>query len=70
MFYMNPISGYLGKITTEALSVQFPVLDGPWELVAWYLVYSHPIYFSHEYGVASDRLTAWLVKMIGNPDIS
>lgn len=62
-------SVYLCKIAAEALAVRCPVLEGPWETVAWFVTRLSNDYFSHDYGVASDRLSIWVISVIGDPDL-
>ncbi|CAL4111070.1 unnamed protein product [Meganyctiphanes norvegica] len=62
----------LCKTASEALAMKCPVLEDSWELAAWALVMlidnNHNKY-DHDYSVASDCLTAWIIHVIGDPDI-
>ncbi|CAL4119625.1 unnamed protein product [Meganyctiphanes norvegica] len=63
---------FLGQAAAEALAVKSPVLEGSWELTAWLVVRAmrstDPKY--HSFGnIASNRLSAWIIQVIGNADI-
>ena len=60
---------YLGKVVAEALAVRRPVLVGPWEVALWCVVYEISYNYKDEYGVSSERLTDWLVQMIGDSSL-
>ena len=61
---------YLYRIAAEALAVICPVLEGPWEKGAWSLLEkTSEEYCKDDYGVASWRLTSWILQVITNSDL-
>ncbi|CAL4236300.1 unnamed protein product [Meganyctiphanes norvegica] len=53
----------LNDISMEALAERCPILEGSWELAAWVLVRVAEVL------MASDRLSAWIIQVIGDPDL-
>ncbi|CAL4115480.1 unnamed protein product [Meganyctiphanes norvegica] len=62
----------LCKVAAEALAMKCPVLEGSWEQAAWALVMLIDIkhnQFDYDYSAASNYLCAWIIHVIGDPDI-
>ncbi|CAL4128777.1 unnamed protein product [Meganyctiphanes norvegica] len=62
-------SVYLCKVSAEALAARCPFLEGPWETVAWHVVALNSSYPSEEYGFASNFFSAWIISVIGDPNL-
>lgn len=61
---------YLGLVAAEALAVRNPILDGPWKHTAWFVVWLNSEFCKeYNYGTASDNLSDWIIRMMGDPDI-
>ena len=62
---------YLCVTAAEALAVRCPVLKGPWEEAAWTLISTTFRIHLDDPTVlrASERLTAWIIHVIVDPDI-
>ena len=59
---------YLGLVAAEALALRNPVLVGPWEEAAWFVVWLNNEYSKeYNYGYASDILSEWIIRIIGDP---
>ena len=55
-------------VAAEALAVRNPVLEGPWEYAAWFVVFLNSKYCKeYNYGIPSDNLIDWLIRVIGDP---
>lgn len=62
-------SMYLAKVAAEALAVQCPILDGPWEHVMWLVLAFFGSYRTDIYGFPSDCLSAWIIRVIGDSNL-
>ena len=61
---------HLYNVGLEALALLCPVLEGYWEYAAWFLYLgSGGGYYKKRDGAFSDRLSAWIILMIGNSDL-
>ena len=61
---------YLGRVAAEALAVKNPtVLEGSWETAAWFIVRLLRKYYSDDFGFASDHLSDWIIRVVGDPDL-
>ncbi|CAL4126208.1 unnamed protein product [Meganyctiphanes norvegica] len=58
---------YVFKAAAEALAIRCPVLEGPWETVAWRIFGSLGEWKNKEYGPASTRLCTWIIHAVGDP---
>ena len=60
---------YIGKMGLEAMSIICPILDGHWEKAAFFLAQENCCYSQKKQGAVSDRLSSWIIQVIGNSDI-
>ena len=59
---------YLGLVAAEALAFRNPLLVGPWEEAAWFVVWLNNEYSKeYNYGYASDTLSEWIIRIMGDP---
>ncbi|CAL4185492.1 unnamed protein product, partial [Meganyctiphanes norvegica] len=65
----GPRGTYVGKLAAEALALRCPVLEGPWETAAWFVVYLNKHFKAPEYGFVSDIFSTWIIQVIGDADI-
>ena len=66
MFEFGPCT-YLGKLAAEALAVRCPILEGPREEAVCLVLSLCKSYIIYDFGIASRRLSAWIIQMIGAP---
>ena len=59
-------SVYVGKVAAEALAARRPILEGPWETAAWFVIRLNRAYDPDVFGFASDRLIDWIINVLAD----
>ncbi|CAL4082435.1 unnamed protein product, partial [Meganyctiphanes norvegica] len=62
-------SVYVGKVAAEALAARSPILEGPWEKAAWFVIRLNHGYHPDDFGFASDRFSIWIINVLANAHI-
>ena len=63
------VASHLGRVAAEAIAIKYPILEGPWEHVAWLIVEENIGYSKAKRDIMSDNFIAWIMDMMSDSEL-